>query len=119
MVGTSVGAINGALVAADPGGAAARLARLWQGDELREAFSESVRAAGLDQLASVADVWRSLPIGHAVQARWWRVPAAEVPRSGDHEAQVRWLYDWWARIDAWIEQNSAQPGRTPADETLT
>ena len=75
--------------------------------------------AGLDQLASVADVWRSLPIGHAVRARWWRVPAAEVPRSGDHEAQVRWLYDWWARIDAWIEQNTAQPGRTPADETLT
>ena len=28
VVGTSVGAINGALVAADPGGAAARLARL-------------------------------------------------------------------------------------------
>ena len=42
VVGTSVGAINGALVAADPAGAAARLAGLWQGDELREAFSESV-----------------------------------------------------------------------------
>ena len=44
MVGTSVGAINGAFVAADPAGAAARLAGLWQGDELREAFSESVWA---------------------------------------------------------------------------
>ena len=75
--------------------------------------------AGLDQLASVADVWRSLPIDHVVQARWWRVPAAGVPRSGDHETQVRWLYDWWARIDAWIEQNTAQPGRTPVDEPLT
>ncbi|HEY5351222.1 MAG TPA: patatin-like phospholipase family protein [Streptosporangiaceae bacterium] len=42
VVGTSVGAINGALVAADPAGAAARLAGLWQGDELRQAFSESV-----------------------------------------------------------------------------
>jgi NTE family protein len=42
VVGTSVGAINGALVAADPDGAATRLAGLWQGDELREAFSESV-----------------------------------------------------------------------------
>ena len=42
VVGTSVGAINGALVAADPAGAAARLAGLWQGDDLREAFSESV-----------------------------------------------------------------------------
>ncbi len=42
VVGTSVGAINGALVAADPAAAAARLAGLWQGDDLREAFSESV-----------------------------------------------------------------------------
>jgi hypothetical protein len=31
---------------------------------------------------------------------------------------VRWLYDWWARIDAWISQNTPQPGRTPVDETL-
>jgi NTE family protein len=42
VVGTSVGAINGSLVAADPAGAAARLAGLWQGDELQQAFSESV-----------------------------------------------------------------------------
>jgi len=40
VVGTSVGAINGAFVAADPEGAAARLSRLWQGDELGRAFSE-------------------------------------------------------------------------------
>src|SRR5260370_39906197 len=31
VVGTSIGAINGVLVAADPEGAAARLSRLWQG----------------------------------------------------------------------------------------
>src|ERR1700678_4225259 len=40
IVGTSIGAINGALVAADPAGAAARLRRMWEGDELRLAFSE-------------------------------------------------------------------------------
>ena len=74
--------------------------------------------AGLDQLASVADVWRSLPMDHVVEARWWRVPADEVPRSAGHDAQVRWLYDWWARIDAWISQNTPQPGRAPVDETL-
>ncbi len=75
--------------------------------------------AGLDQLASVADVWRSLPIDHVVEARWWRVPAEGVPRSGDHETQVRWLYDWWARIDGWIEESTPQPGRTPVDGTRT
>jgi NTE family protein len=49
VVGTSVGAINGAFVAADPVGAAARLGQLWQGDALRRAFSETLwgRAARL------------------------------------------------------------------------
>src|SRR5271169_2148159 len=42
VVGTSIGAINGVLVAADPAGAAARLGRMWQGDELRLAFSEKL-----------------------------------------------------------------------------
>src|SRR5260370_30208710 len=49
VVGTSIGAINGVLVAADPEGAAARLSRMWQGEELRLAFSEKLwgRAARL------------------------------------------------------------------------
>jgi NTE family protein len=49
IVGTSVGAINGAFVAADPAGAAARLGEIWQGDALRQAFSETLwgRAARL------------------------------------------------------------------------
>jgi len=42
VVGTSVGAINGAFVAADPAGSAARLGELWQGDALRAAFSETL-----------------------------------------------------------------------------
>jgi len=42
VVGTSVGAINGSFVAADPAGAAARLSRLWQGDALGQAFSETL-----------------------------------------------------------------------------
>ena len=49
VVGTSVGAINGAFVAADPAGAAKRLGLLWQGEALRSAFSETFwgRAARL------------------------------------------------------------------------
>jgi NTE family protein len=42
VVGTSIGAINGAFVAADPAGAAARLCELWQGDAIREAFGETL-----------------------------------------------------------------------------
>ncbi len=42
VVGTSVGAINGVMVAADPHNAAARLAELWQDGVLRQAFGESL-----------------------------------------------------------------------------
>jgi hypothetical protein len=34
--------------------------------------------------------------------RWWRVPAGAVPQGFD--AQVEWLYDWWERVDAWIDE---------------
>jgi NTE family protein len=49
VVGTSVGAINGVFVAANPDSAAARLGHLWAGDALRRAFSETIlgRAARL------------------------------------------------------------------------
>jgi 1-acyl-sn-glycerol-3-phosphate acyltransferase len=64
-----------------------------------------VAHAGLDRLVSVADIWHSLPMDQVIRAKWWRVPVGEVPRAADHEAQVRWLYDWWERIDTWISLN--------------
>jgi NTE family protein len=42
VVGTSIGAVNGAFVAADPDRAAERLADLWQGESLGMVFSETV-----------------------------------------------------------------------------
>jgi len=72
-----------------------------------------VAHAGLDRLVSLSDVWRSLPIEQVVQARWWRVPAPDVPRSAGYEAQVRWLYDWWQRIDGWIADNSRATDPAP------
>src|SRR5262245_34344454 len=42
VVGTSVGAINGAFVAADPAVAAERLYWMWQGDAVRQAFSQAL-----------------------------------------------------------------------------
>jgi NTE family protein len=60
VVGTSVGAINGAFVAADPAGAAARLGELWRGDALRQAFSETL-------LGRVARLARSGTHLHSVE----------------------------------------------------
>ena len=42
VVGTSIGAVNGAFVAADPDGAADRLTELWRGESLRVVFSEAM-----------------------------------------------------------------------------
>ena len=69
-----------------------------------------VAHAGLDRLVSVGDVWRNLPVNQTIRAKWWRVPADQVPRDADHEAQLLWLYDWWKRIDAWISANRPDPG---------
>lgn len=85
-----------------------------------------VAHAGLDRLVSVRDVWQSLSGDILVRARWWRVPAAEVPRDADHETRLLWLYDWWQRVDAWItEQHSGSdeeipyPERTPLTPDAT
>ncbi len=69
-----------------------------------------VAHTGLDDLVTVGDIWRALPMEQVIKARWWRVPAAEVPRQRDEV--VAWLYDWWERIDAWIGEN--RPGREEA-----
>jgi len=52
VVGTSIGALNGVLVAADPAGAADRLSRMWQGEELRAAFSEKLWGRAIRLLRS-------------------------------------------------------------------
>jgi 1-acyl-sn-glycerol-3-phosphate acyltransferase len=83
------------VLAPRPGGLAAALRAAPDADVVWVAH------AGLDQLFTVADVWRHLPLDQTVRMRWWRVPAAEVPRT--EEAQIGWLYDWWERIDAWID----------------
>jgi hypothetical protein len=30
----------------------------------------------------------------------------------DRDQRIEWLYDWWTRIDEWIEQN--RPAAVPA-----
>ena len=74
-----------------------------------------VAHTGLDRLVSVSDVWRSLLTDMEIRARWWRVPAASVPRSASRDTQVTWLYDWWERIDAWItDENPSSSPTSPA-----
>ena len=47
--------------------------------------------------------------------RFWSVPPEEVPAG--EEARIAWLYDWWARIDAWIEEHRPAPRPLSTDWT--
>jgi 1-acyl-sn-glycerol-3-phosphate acyltransferase len=85
------------VLAPRPGGVVAALSAAPDADVVWVAHT------GTDHLYSVADVWRELPMDTAIRMRWWQVPSDEVPR--DRDAQVDWLYAWWAHIDEWVGRN--------------
>lgn len=66
-----------------------------------EATVVMVGHTGLERMVTMGDVWRELPIDKRIILKSWPVPVAEVP-TGRAEREV-WLYDWWERIDAWID----------------
>ena len=85
------------LLAPRPAGALAAIAAAPTADVIFVAHT------GLEHVVTLGDIWRALPMEQVLQARWWRVPAAEIPAG--YDAQVDWLYQWWARIDAWIGEH--------------
>lgn len=85
------------VLAPRPGGFLAAL------DAAPEADVVLVAHTGLDHVLTVGDVWRELPMDKQIVMRWWRVPRAEIPT--DRDERVEWLFSWWERIDAWIDEN--------------
>jgi 1-acyl-sn-glycerol-3-phosphate acyltransferase len=65
-----------------------------------------VAHTGLDRMVTVRDLWRELPMDKQLVMRFWSVPPEEIPAA--EEERVAWLYDWWAVIDAWVEENRPQ-----------
>lgn len=59
-----------------------------------------VAHTGLEDLSSIVDLWRGLPMDASIRVRLWRVPAAEIP--ADEPGRISWLDGWWHRIDRWI-----------------
>jgi len=95
VVGTSIGAINGAFVAADPAGAAARLGQMWHADAVRQAFSgtllgQAVRLASsgthLHSLAPLRDMLRDmLPVEDFAELELpFQCVAASIERAQAH-----------------------------------
>jgi 1-acyl-sn-glycerol-3-phosphate acyltransferase len=89
------------VLAPRPGGLLAALTAAPDADVILVAHT------GLDHLLTVGDVWRELPMDKQIVMRWWRVPRVEIPP--DRDGRIEWLFGWWERIDAWIEENRVAP----------
>ncbi|MCW2835054.1 MAG: phospholipid/glycerol acyltransferase [Nocardioides sp.] len=88
------------VLAPRPGGFLAAL------DAAPEADVVLVAHTGLDHMLTVTDVWRELPMDKELIMRWWEVPRSEIPDGRDE--RIEWLFDWWEKIDAWIDDNRPQ-----------
>jgi hypothetical protein len=84
-------------MAPQPGGVLAAL------DAVPKAGVIFVAHTGLERMVTVADVWRELPMDKQLTMRFWSVPPHEVPK--DRAGRIEWLYDWWRRIDDWIDNH--------------
>ncbi|MHC4710195.1 MAG: lysophospholipid acyltransferase family protein [Planctomycetota bacterium] len=59
---------------------------------------------GFDGIRSFQDfLWGGL-IDRTIEVEFWRVPAQSIP--SDRNAQARWLYDQWSRVDEWVGNRS-------------
>lgn len=85
------------VLAPRPGGVLAALEAAPEADVLMVAHT------GLDHLLTVGDLWRELPMDKQITMRWWQVARRDIP--ADREERIDWLYGWWERIDAWVEEN--------------
>lgn len=60
-----------------------------------------VAHTGLDELASIGDLWTSIPTSKTIELAWHVVPANAVPANEAEQEEMLFLA--WEAIDAWIE----------------
>jgi 1-acyl-sn-glycerol-3-phosphate acyltransferase len=63
-----------------------------------------VAHTALEEVGSLRQLHQRVPLERPIKARYWRVPAAEVPHERD--ALIAWLYGWWETIDSWIDEHA-------------
>lgn len=63
--------------------------------------------SGLGLAAFPREIWHQTPLGKTFNTHMWLSPATERPT--EPEAQVAWIYDWWKRVDEWIEAQGTEP----------
>lgn len=75
-------------------------------DDLAVVF---VAHVGLEDLTSLREIWRKIPLRRAVVGTYWVVPAGEVPT--DPAGVSPWLFEQWARLDQWIADHRDEVAR--------
>jgi 1-acyl-sn-glycerol-3-phosphate acyltransferase len=56
---------------------------------------------GLGGFAKIRDIWSGALVGRTINVKFWRFGASEIPTT--RKGRIAWLFDQWARVDAWIE----------------
>lgn len=80
-------------------------------DACPQASSVFVAHVGLDDLMSLQDLWRRVPIRRTVRATFWVADRGTVPEGP--KATSDWLWEQWAAVDKWIDEHFdelADPG---------
>ncbi|MCW2990788.1 MAG: hypothetical protein JWM73_1382 [Solirubrobacterales bacterium] len=79
-------------------------------DAARDADVVLFAHVGLDGFEYVSDIWAGGLVGTPVRMRFWRFPAADVPRG---EAELtEWLYERWQQLDDWVGEQRGQSPRS-------
>ena len=60
---------------------------------------------GLEGLQKVKDVFSGSVIGSTVRGKVWRVRRSDIPATD--EERIRWLYEQWSRVDAFVKDDEA------------
>ncbi len=60
---------------------------------------------GFECLRTLNDLWNGELVGRTIDVEFWRVRAEMIPF--ERAARIDWIFDQWARVDAWLEAHAA------------
>jgi len=64
-----------------------------------------VAHVGLEDLFSLGEIWRKIPLRRLVIGTYWAIPPERVPAEPSEISA--WLFDQWEQVDGWIADNRA------------
>lgn len=57
---------------------------------------------GLEDVQGPLDAVMAVPFQNEIWVRTWLIGPDERPGPDDRDAQIEWLFEWWATVDKWI-----------------